>query len=604
MDADRMADWSTGKEKVQMKKNEQLFDIMGNIPEKYVEDAMNDNAVPEKRINVKRVTGTIAACAAAFAAVAVVPVLMMYVNGKAGNGANGNDQLPVISDTVSETTEISTEDGTDDHTENNDTDEANQNGQLSFGTGPERPENYTPDRKFSCISLGADRLNELLYSGQVTGENGRVYDQVSLILKEILTDQELVSKVINDLDTLSEEYIKNSGESESDCLVGYQLNPLSHYNSENLNYNNPFGENGYLEIDLSIAFLNSDGEGEGDFKNITKNTLIYDLIEGKIIKDDSELFYYGEDYISEIKSRGSNDIYPYWVKDNFKMGSGNWIPDNENPTKQAIPDWMYDLTVIGRYRDLTGIVKDEYLTEENRDEWYKEIQTVAVNDRTVKVIQEKSRFHSENEILGRNDKLNGIYKRVTEIISKDPEIYYNVNLDNVNLLSGQYDEESGLALVTLSDNEYGYYSNCPSFYYDGQNDKIIFFPDKMLPGWKNYITSYYEHDDDSIINLSKPITDKNIDPDKCVSMTCQWVNFYYVPESDAEKYGGLENSILLSDDEIENLDNAAFVFEMYDPETKKVFNAVALIPFEKISSEAYERYFEGDYAQRIREWAK
>ena len=102
MTADMMADWSTGKEKVQMKKNEQLFDIMGDIPEEYVEDALNDNAVTEKKISVKRVAGTIAACAAAFAAVAAVPVLMMYVNGKAGNG---NDQLPAASETVAETSE-------------------------------------------------------------------------------------------------------------------------------------------------------------------------------------------------------------------------------------------------------------------------------------------------------------------------------------------------------------------------------------------------------------------------------------------------------------------------------------------------------------------
>ncbi len=599
MDADRKADRSLRKGKVQMKKNEQLFDIMGEIPEDYIEDAVNGNTIPEKRTGIKRVAGTIAACAAAFAAVAAVPVLMMYVNGKAGNG---NDQLPVTSNTVAETTDISTEEtetsteeSSDYNTDNND--EIHET--LSLGTGPERAENYTPDRKYSVISLDNKRIDELLNSAPIPNIYDRNSDRVSVILKEILTDQDLVSKVKNDLDALSEEYINNSGMSGKDRIINYSLNTSSHipwnYTSKSM-----FGENGYLEIRLLVHCENSDD----DYDTIADNTIIYDLIEGKIIKDDSELFYYGEDYVSEIKSRGSNDIYPYWVKDNFKMGSGNWIPDDENPDEQMIPDWLYDLTVIGRYRDLTGIVKDEYLTEENRDEWYKEIQTVAVNDRTVKVIQEKSRFHSENEILGRNDKLNGIYKRVTEIISKDPEIYYNVNLDNVNLLSGQYDEESGLALVTFCDDEYGYYSNYPSFYYDGQNDKIIFFPDKMLPGWKNYITSYYEHDHDSIINLSKPITDKNIDPDKCVSMTCQWVNSYYVPESDAEKYGGLENSILLSDDEIENLDNAAFVFEMYDPETKKVLNAVALIPLEKISSEAYERYFDGDYAQRIREWAK
>ena len=95
-----------------------------------------------------------------------------------------------------------------------------------------------------------------------------------------------------------------------------------------------------------------------------------------------------------------------------------------------------------------------------------------------------------------------------------------------------------------------------------------------------------------------------VDPDKCVCMDCQWVNFYYVPEVDAEIYGGLENSVLLSNDEIENLDNAAFVFEMFNPETKKVIDALALIPLDKISTEAYDCFFGGDYAQRIREWAK
>ena len=102
MTADMMADRSLLKGKVQMKKNEQLFDIMGEIPEDYIEDAVNGNTIPEKRTGIKRVAGTIAACAAAFAAVAAVPVLMMYVNGKAGNG---NDQLPAASETAAETSE-------------------------------------------------------------------------------------------------------------------------------------------------------------------------------------------------------------------------------------------------------------------------------------------------------------------------------------------------------------------------------------------------------------------------------------------------------------------------------------------------------------------
>ena len=48
MDADWKADRSLRKGKVQMKKNEQLFDIMGEIPEDYIEDAVNGNTIPEK----------------------------------------------------------------------------------------------------------------------------------------------------------------------------------------------------------------------------------------------------------------------------------------------------------------------------------------------------------------------------------------------------------------------------------------------------------------------------------------------------------------------------------------------------------------------------
>lgn len=170
------------------------------------EDAMNDNAVPEKRINVKRVAGTIAACAAAFAAVAAVPVLMMYVNGKAGNG---NDQLPVTTDAVTETTEISTGECSDDHTSKN----------FSF---------------------------------------------------------------------------------------------------------------------------------------------VYDLVEEKKLDNNSDLFYYGEDYINQIMTElhGENYDSEYSKPERITMTEMKMSKENETSSDiYGIPDWMYDISVTGRYRDLSGVIK-------------------------------------------------------------------------------------------------------------------------------------------------------------------------------------------------------------------------------------------------------
>ncbi len=360
-----------------MKKNEQLFDIMGDIPEEYVEDAMNDNAVTEKRISVKRVAGTIAACAAAFAAVAAVPILMMYVNGKAGNG---NDQLPVTSDTVAETTEIGTEDSSSDNTENQDeANENQQNGQLSFGTGPERPENYTPDRKYSCCLLDDYTLSNEKEDDLSIDRN----EFMSYYLKTILVDESYADEIVSDYKSETEKYIESLGLNKDDYYLNFGINRP--------NYGACM--NGYIEIDAYIRIVESNEDKTISF--------VYDLVEEKKLSNNSDLFYYGEDYINQIMTAIHGENYDHMFSTPERITMTGMIMSKENGATSdvyGVPEWMYDISVTGRYRNLSGVIKDEYIHEDEYEEWYNSYIDIPLDDYNIQTQFKNSRFHSESEI--------------------------------------------------------------------------------------------------------------------------------------------------------------------------------------------------------------
>ncbi len=91
-------------------KEDKIIDAIGGLSDENVmlTDCENASETNESEIavhdeRVKKISfHRIGMIAAACAAIAAVPVMMMYVNGKAGNG---NDQLPVSSETTAETSE-------------------------------------------------------------------------------------------------------------------------------------------------------------------------------------------------------------------------------------------------------------------------------------------------------------------------------------------------------------------------------------------------------------------------------------------------------------------------------------------------------------------
>ena len=64
-----------------MKKNEQLFDILGDIPDNLIEDALNSNVINAKSFNWK----PLIAAVAGFAVIFSVPAGYMFINKNSGN---------------------------------------------------------------------------------------------------------------------------------------------------------------------------------------------------------------------------------------------------------------------------------------------------------------------------------------------------------------------------------------------------------------------------------------------------------------------------------------------------------------------------------------
>ena len=560
-----------------MKKNEQLFDIMGDIPEEYVEDALNDNAVTEKRISVKRVAGTIAACAAAFAAVAAVPILMMYVNGKTGNG---NDQMPVTSDTVAETTEISTEDSSSDNTENQD--EANENqqkGQLSFGTGPERPENYTPDRKYSCCLLDDYTLSNEKADDPSFDEE----DFMRYYLKTILVDESYADEIVSDYKSETEKYIESLGVNRNDCSVYYYINRPD------------YGAciNGYIEIDVDIRLSESDEDKTISF--------VYDLVEEKKLSNNSDLFYFGEDYIDQIMTEiyGENYGSEYSKPERITMTEMKMSNEDGNTSDiiYGIPDWMYDISVTGRYRDLSGVIKDEYIHEDEYEEWYSSYADVHIDDYTIQIHFKNSRFHSESEI---NESKNIRTKRCTIVLDYLKSNHY-LDERTDKWLNIRFSSDDSVVDIIDRD-RYG--RTTSGLRYDTEKEEVL-PADEDIPEWRNYIKGYFENGDEDLKHL---ITKIDFDPEKCDCLDYGWANWYYISEYSLNWSAVPDNdySIVLSDEEIEKLDDAAFLFKLYNHETNEKMNVIVVMPFEKLSSpELTKENFMGEpYTEHVRYWNK
>ena len=146
-------------------------------------------------------------------------------------------------------------------------------------------------------------------------------------------------------------------------------------------------------------------------------------------------------------------------------------------------------------------------------------------------------------------------------------------------------------------------NDCLAFLnYDTEKEEVL-PSDKDIPEWRNYIKGYFANDDEHYEHL---ITD--FDPEKCDCLDYRWANWYYISEYSLnwDKVPDNDYSIVLSDEEIENLDDVAFVLKIYDHEKQEKYSVLAVMPFAKISNpELTKENFMGEpYSEHVRYWDK
>lgn len=386
-----------------MNKNKRLLYMLGNIPEKYIDEAMSEQA-RKMKIQWKYIV-TAAAC---FVVIAALPVHMLYKSyNQQHHGIGSHTEVSQITSTINSETAPDQSDPASDS-------EPEVNTPCRFpGTGPEKPADYKPDMIGCKIEKGFDL-------------------QDGYFVITFLKDKEFQERINSDIrqaaDSLApyfdQTYIENSTYAADANLyeILKNTNGVDYY---------PSFKNGYLSITVSyVSEMNVSSAGGSitthrNFDHVV--TLNYDLIEQKKIENLSDLFYKGEDVLSLINTSVKSDIdNQNYLTDPLIVKSNNFngftqIPESftidsvilsqGNPYFDIAPqlffdsnsnDMLMDHMITGKYRDVKEIVDDncgvyDFSTSQ---EWNSSITSDNTQNNLTIYYNEitGSRFHTQEEI--------------------------------------------------------------------------------------------------------------------------------------------------------------------------------------------------------------
>ncbi len=566
-----------------MDDNKKLFRAIGEIPEEYAEDALNDRVIKEKGISWK----SIAAAAAVFAAVAAVPAGIRIAQNNAGNQNTVPSQASFVSETQG-----CTDAGTENSSAEPEKNEEPEKQIKSTGTGPEKPEGYLPDLTYSYVNFYGDTAGFNIYETEriltavIYGEFAyRIKADIEKTVNECFSkiDSELSEKEREELNSYIEE-MKSVDDGHDDDIVWK-------------NYACEFTGivNGYLSVLINVNYG-------------TKSTAfyrVYDIIDEKIIENESDLFFRGTDYISLIESSEGNIYAENDVKFNhnisvLSVGADSWLLDTDGGwidhclDSEQMP-LLLNAGISGKYRDVTGYVPDGLVEDRQwSHEWYSRRDRINIDGDEITVLLSDSVFHSEEEIRRHNEENIALYKKVYRKFADEhiENVLSSFRADGIWL-----DSRNNDALVNI------YYISCGAYeryIIDADTAEIITAED-LFGDWRSCISKAYRDikSDDEYRRETVPEDDFSALSNYTLK-TWYWDNARFVPEEDRD--GAPEGySEFLSDDEISALDMAAYVFVLEDRETGDEVCASALIPFEQIP----ERYFDREtYLDNVRHWAR
>lgn len=218
-----------------------------------------------------------------------------------------------------------------------------------------------------------------------------------------------------------------------------------------------------------------------------------------------------------------------------------------------------------------------------------------MDDYTVQMHFNNSRFHSESEI---NEIKNIRAERCTKVLDYLKSNHY-LDERTDKWLNIRFSSDD--SCVDVLDRDY-HGRTTSGLRYDTEKEEVL-PADLDIPEWRNYIKGYCKDEE-----LKHLITEKDFDPEKCDCLDYGWANWYYISEYSLNWVEVPDNdySVVLSDEEIEKLDDAAFLFKVYNHETNEKLDVIVVMPFEKIlNPELTKENFMGEpYSEHVRYWNK
>jgi len=480
-----------------MKKDKRLLDSIGNIPDRFIEEAFFGSIVKTE----KRKWITVLAAAACLIGAIAVPAAVL--NSK--NNVSDNNDNSMVTTAVSET-------GPDDIYDYYNTSESEkmQIKTVPFmGTGPERPDGYEPDRVYSSVHCFLD-------------EDDDGYASVSF-----LKDKEFEKKINSDIREVIDNIISSTDtgtNTEETRLPGYVYDiyddidevidkaKIKHRLSDYYYYDMSDIINGYMSIEIGCREKHTSYP-----KNISEviyslehcTVLVYDIIEGKRIEKITDMFYGGEEfslvfpgYMEGISDERpvSDELPELFGADYFYIKfrdsqSGNEYFRYSEISSGEIDDSICDSMISGRYRDpedkLVSGTYDIYPKQWN--EWNDELVLVQDDNDQFFETQWSSRFHTQQECA----EFNRDMKKAVSAVRTHKGSKTDTEREYSQIYSHPYLKDIYVVLFDNGKNQH--YEPVYEPVYVSKKDFSIVTVDDILGDWTPYAYSYCSYYDRSNI---------------------------------------------------------------------------------------------------------
>lgn len=546
-----------------MKKEEQLLRDLGEVAEKFIEEADTQVAqqMPAKKINISwRYIAAAAACVAAVAVlinipeknnIDIPPAERPETSVSAGTEPYSEEKEKDTGSVASETVVVSGDDS--ENTEVTETAEKSDNisvkpiGTSLIGTGPVKTGNTAAAEKSYLI------VNNQAFDHYAV-ENG--YYQL-----HFLKDKSFQNMINEDIRKASDEIAKSYdpgylAEKDGSLYPFDWVNHIANSISDNSELEKANGiamevicENGYLSIVL--GYLDCDGYSspeEGPNRDYgyercwdVVRTLNYDIINQKKITKFTDLFYEGTDVLSELNKSVFEDIknnkvsaitdYPelftiyYILQDN----RGKYYNDyttllfNDRDFNGSIVNSL----ITSEYRDMRNYIEPDVAENQLYDERVAEYRYKTVTEDGVNYLRAvDSLFNSSEETAKYDEDMTTVQRKaVSEAESKvgKPSSVYTVS---ASLLKSADYKVCNMWAVNYAAKEV-------AFYYDRDTLEPVLISDLLGVNWRDYLTGGSIENDAAIVGY---IFEENDTVSFNVSWDGQYAQFEAPLSAVNEKY--------------------------------------------------------------------